>query len=163
MEQDKLSKLLNDLTLSKFAKRKLIEVNALSGGQYSVNRSKSFKILMLRSDLCDYNDKYIVVTWIITFEGTNNANKRNKNLTFKNSASFSSRISKFKNTFIANAEDLDVVMPMHNLLECSDNDSMTSRSLWNYYRDEVIDDANEINEAGDYRINKNNLITSETF
>ena len=80
MEQDKLSKLLNDLTLSKFAKGKWIELNALSGGQYFVNRNKRFKTLLLRSDLCDYNDKYIVVTWRITFEGTNNANKRNKNL-----------------------------------------------------------------------------------
>ena len=38
--------------------------------------------------------------------------------------------------FIDNAEGLDVVMPMHNLLEYNRNDSMTSGSLWNYYSDE---------------------------
>ena len=45
-------------------------------------------------------------------------------------------------------------MPMYNLLEYSDNYSMTSGSLWNCYRDEVNDDANEIKFAGNYRINK---------
>ena len=46
-----------------------------------------------------------------------------------------------------NAEDLDIVMPMYNLLEYSDNYAMTSGSLWNYYRDEINDDANENNAA----------------
>ena len=44
-------------------------------------------------------------------------------------------------TFTENPEDVDVVMPMYNLLECSDNYSMTSKCLWNYYRDEINDDA----------------------
>ena len=44
---------------------------------------------------------------------------------------------KVNNTFIDNAEDLDIVMPMYNLLEYSDNYSMTSETLWNYYRDDV--------------------------
>ena len=99
---------------------------------------------MLRSDLCDYSDAYIVVKGRISVRGTNDANKRNKKLTFKNNAPFRSCISKINNTFIDNAEDLDIVMPMYNLLEYSDNYSMTSGSLWNYYRDEINDDANEI-------------------
>ena len=53
-------------------------------------------------------------------------------------------------------------MPMYNLLEYSDNYSMTSVSLWNYYRDEVNDDANENNAAGNYRIN-NKTTTSKSF
>ena len=61
---------------------------------------------------------------------------------------------------IDNTEDLDVVMPMYNLLEYSDNCSMTSESLWNYYRDEVNDDANENGDAGNYRINNNMATTS---
>ena len=61
---------------------------------------------------------------------------------------------------IDNTEDLDIVMPMYNLLEYSDNCSMTSESLWNYYRDEVNDDANENGDAGNYRINKNMTTTS---
>ena len=45
--------------------------------------------------------------------------------------------------FIDNAEDLDIIMAMHNLLQSRDNYSMTSGSLWNYYRDEINNDANE--------------------
>ena len=63
---------------------------------------------------------------------------------------------------IDNAENLDIVMPMYNLLGYSDNYSMTSGSLWNYYGDEVNDNADE-NNAGNYRINKNKTITSTSF
>ena len=38
-----------------------------------------------------------------------------------------------------NAEDLDIFMPMYNLLEYSQNYSMTLGSLWNYYRDKIDD------------------------
>ena len=51
-------------------------------------------------------------------------------------------------------------MPMYNILEYSDNYSMTSGSLWNYYGDKVNDDANKNNDAGNYRI-KNNDTTSK--
>ena len=57
MEHYKTSKLLNDSSVSKFVTKKWIELNDLSSGQYSVNRNMS----MLRSDLCDYSDAYIVV------------------------------------------------------------------------------------------------------
>ena len=67
---------------------------------------------MLRSNLCDYSDLYIIVEGRISVEGTNDANKRNKKLTFKNSAPFTSCISKINNTFIDNAKDLDIVMLM---------------------------------------------------
>ena len=110
---------------------------------------------MLRSDLCDYCDAYIVVKRRIIIEGNSNANQRNQNLSFKNNASFRSCISKINNTFIDDAEVIDMVMPMYNLLEYCDNYSMISRSFWNYYRDEVINDANDNNEAGNYRINNN--------
>ena len=76
---------------------------------------------MLGLDLCDYSDVYIIVKRTTSITGTNNANRRNKKLTFKNSAPFRSCISKINNTFIENAEDFDVVMPMYNLLEYSDN------------------------------------------
>ena len=65
----------------------------------------------------------------ISVRGTNNANTRNKKLTFKNNAPFRSCISKISNTFIDNAEDLDITMPMYNLLEYSDNYSKTSEGL----------------------------------
>ena len=57
-------------------------------------------------------------------------------MAFKNNAPFVSCISKINNTLIDNAEDLDIVMLMYNLTEYSKNYSKTTRSLWNYYRDE---------------------------
>ena len=94
---------------------------------------------MLRSDLCDFSDTYIVVKLTITL--TRNAGRgfvdiRNRFLAFKNNAPFTNCISKFNNVLIDNAEDLDVVMRMHNLIEYSKNYRRTTGSLWNYYRDE---------------------------
>ena len=91
---------------------------------------------MLRSDLCDFNDVYIVVKRDTALEGDNDANKRNRNLAFKKNASFINCISKINGIKIDNAEDLDVVMPMYNLLEYSKNYWKTTGSLWNYHRDE---------------------------
>ena len=82
----------------------------------------------------------------ITVEGNNDDKKRNKNLTFKNNAPFRSCVSKINNTFIDNAEDIDIVMPMYNLLKYSEI-ILTLGSLWNYYRDEITDDAYENNAA----------------
>ena len=60
--------------------------------------------------------------------------------------------------------DLDVViMPIYNFLEYSSNYSITSGSLWNYYRDEVNDSANENNDASSYRINSNKVTVSKSF
>ena len=71
---------------------------------------------MLKSDLCDFSDAYIAVE-TTTLEGDNNANKQNKNLTSKNNAPFINCISKINCIKIDNAEDLDVLMLMYNLLE----------------------------------------------
>ena len=67
-------------------------------------------------------------------------------------------------SFINNAEDLDldIAISMYNLLEYSGSYSMTSESLWNYYRDEINDDANE-NNLDNNRINNNKTITSKSF
>ena len=104
---------------------------------------------MLRSDLCN---AYIVVKERITVEGNGLNNQANKKLIFKNNTPLKSCISKTNNTFIDSLEDLDIVISMHNLLEYSKNYYMTSVSLWNYYRNEVNDDANENNHAGNYKI-----------
>ena len=96
---------------------------------------------MLRSDLCDYSDAYIVVKGTIDLLTTaaNENDKAQKNEAFKNDAPFRSCISKLNSTLIDNAEDLDIVMPMYNLLVYSQNYFMASGSLWNYYRDEIDD------------------------
>ena len=72
---------------------------------------------MLRSDLFDYSDAYIDVKGRTSVTGNNVVNRRNKKLNFKNNARFRSCISKINNTFIYNAENLDIVMPMYNLIE----------------------------------------------
>ena len=76
-------------------------------------------------------------------------------ISFKNISPFRSCISKINNTFIDNAENLDITMSIYDLLESSDNYSMTWESLWNHYRDEVNDDANE-NNAASNRMENNN-------
>ena len=117
---------------------------------------------MLRSDLCDYSDAYIIVKGRASVRGNNNANRINKNLTLENNDPFKSCISKISNTFVNNAEDLEIIMPMYNLLEHSDNYSITSRSLWNLYKDKINDDANE-NNAANNRINNNKTMASKSF
>ena len=84
---------------------------------------------MLRSDQNCYSDAYIVAKERITAESTNVINQTNKVLTFRNNASSGSNTSKINITFIENAEDLDIVMPMSNLFQYSDNYSMTSEIL----------------------------------
>ena len=90
---------------------------------------------MLRLDMCDYSDPYIVVKGkIIVANPSNDA--YDKKVAFKNNAPFTGCILKINDTLIDNAEDLDIVMPMNNLLEYSKNYRKTTGSLWNYYRDE---------------------------
>ena len=84
---------------------------------------------MLRSDLCDCNDAYVIVKGVITVQGTNTNNQPHKNLAFKNNDPFRLCISKLHSTVIDNTVDLDIVMPIYNLLEYSKNYSMTSESL----------------------------------
>ena len=81
---------------------------------------------MLKSNLCDYSDVYIVVKGGIDLlaAGANENDKAEKNVAFKNNAPFRSCISKINSTLIENADDIDKVMPMYNLLEYSQNYSI---------------------------------------
>ena len=117
---------------------------------------------MLRSDLCDYSDAYLVVKERLSVRGTNSSKRINKKLTFKSNAPFRSCISKINNTCVDNVEDLDIVMPTYNLLEYRNNYSMTSRSLWIYYRYEVNDPANDIDDY-DNKIKNHKTTTSKSF
>ena len=76
---------------------------------YPVNKEIRIKTPMLRADLCDFSDAYIVVKGDITVTEPNDA-KRNKNVAFKNNAPFINYISKINGVQIGNAEDLDAVM-----------------------------------------------------
>ena len=97
---------------------------------------------MLRSDLCDFSDAYIAVKETITFTKTNGRgfiDIRNRSLACKSNVPLTNCISKINNELINNAEDLDVVMPMYNLIKHSKNQRKTTGGLWNYYRDERND------------------------
>ena len=103
---------------------------------------------MLRSNLRGYADAYILVKGTITVtgagdKGDNDAAKRlderNKGVIFKNCVPFTKGISRINNTDIDTTLDIDIVMPMYNLIEYSNNYSKTSGSLWQYYKDEAND------------------------
>ena len=162
MEHYKISEVLNDSTVSRFVTKKSIEISDLSSGQYSAIKNIGFKTSMLKTDLCDFSDVVTIVKGRINVKGNNPNNHENKKLTYKNNAPFRSWIEKINNTLVDSAEDLGIVMPMYNSLEYSDNYSMTSGSLWNYHRHQVNDNASE-NNADNYRINKNKIITSKSF
>ena len=88
MEHHNISKLLNDSVVSKFLSRKWIEVNDLSGGQYSTDKNVRFKTLMLRSNLCDYSDSYLFVKETIDIGVAGNNALTQKGVLFKNNAPF---------------------------------------------------------------------------
>ena len=123
----------DDKDLPRFVTKKWIEFYDQTERNYNANREIRIKTPMLRSDLCDFNDAYIVVKGTITVTDPNNA-KRNKIIAFQDNAPFINCISKINGVQIDNAEDLDVVMPMYKLLEYSKNYRKTRGSLWNYYR-----------------------------
>ena len=86
-----------------------------------IKQTNKFETSMLRSDLCDFSDAYIVVKGEVTLIGGSNNSRKNSPLALKNNAPFIGCISKINNTLIDNAEDLDVVMPMYNLSEYNKN------------------------------------------
>ena len=93
---------------------------------------------MLKASLCDYSDAYILVKGTISVNDTAAAavaNNDNKKVIFKNCAPFTKCISEINNTQVDNAKDIDIVMPMYNLIEYSDNYAKTSGILWQYCKD----------------------------
>ena len=143
MEYQKIANFLENASNqpSKFRTRNWVKINDESRGTYTSNDIK-FKTTMLRSNLCDYADAYILVKGAITITGAGNddaakqADERDKGVVLKNCAPFTKCISRINNTHIDNAQDIDILMSMYNLIEYSDNYSRTSASLWQYYKDD---------------------------
>ena len=169
MEYDKINNLLlskdneNEMSeqLSKFVTREYVRVNSLSN-TYNENKSIRFKTPMLRSNLCDYSDAYILVkgTITVTALGVNNnadniRDKRNRPLILKNNALFVSCVTRINGELIEDTDDLDIVIPTYNLLEYSKNYRKTIGSLYNYYRDELSDDADDNNFENIKVVNSN--------
>ena len=150
MEYQKIANLLNDASNKpcKFRKRNWVKINDDTRGAYSPNKQIRFKPAMLRSSLRDYSDAYILdkgnMTVNINAVAGADPNNRNKKVIFKNCVPFPNCIRKISNTQIDNAEYINIVMPMYNLIEYSDNYSKTSGSLWQYYKDIPA-----VNNAGD--------------
>ena len=179
MEYDKINNFLlseynESEKLSKFATREYVIVNSLSN-TYNENKSIRFKTPMLRSSLCDYSNAYILVKGTITVTApgvNNNANnirdKRNRPVILKNNAPFVSCITRINGELIEDADDLDIVMSMSNLLEYSKNYRKTIGSLYDHYRDELSDDADDNNFDNIKVVNSNtfkykNKIAGNTY
>ena len=141
MEHQKITNLLNNASNqpSKFTTKNWVEINDESRGWYNANSQIKFKTTMLKSSLCDYSDAYILVKGAVTVADMSAAGAAAKNINkkviFENCAPFTNCISEINNTQIDNAKDIDIVMPMYNLIEYSDNYSKTSGSLWQYCKD----------------------------
>ena len=81
----------------------------------------TFKTSMIRSNLCNYSDAYLLCKWTITIPNTAASgaavNNTNKKVIFKNCAPFTNCITEINNTQVDGAQDIDIVMPMYNLME----------------------------------------------
>ena len=113
---------------------------------------------MLRSNLCNYSDAYIVKRDITLTKAANEnfVNVRSRFLAFKNNAPFTDCVLKINDVLIKNAVNLDFAMSLWNFLEYSKSYRKATGSLWNYYRDET----NDFPANND---NSNPIINSESF
>ena len=132
MEFQKIATLLDGASNQpfKFKTKNWVEINDTSRGPCNLNNQIKFKTTMLKSSLCDYSDAYILIEGTITVNNTAaadaDANNTNKKVMFKNCAPFTNCMSEINNTIADNTKDIDIVMPMYNLIEYSDNHSKTS-------------------------------------
>ena len=135
MEYQKIANLLNDESNkpSKFRARNWVEINDDIMGAYSPNKQIRFKTARLRSSLYDYSDAYILVKGNTSVNNTAGAgataNNTDKKVSITNYAQFTRCIRKINSTQTDNAEYIDIVMPMYNLIEYTDNYSKTSGNL----------------------------------
>ena len=122
MEYQKIANLIDDTPNqpSKYRTRNWVEINDESRATYNVNSQIKFKTTMLKSNLCDYSNAYILVKGTISVNDTAAGdainNNNNRKVIFKNCAPFTNFISEINNTQIDNAKDIDVVIPMYNLI-----------------------------------------------
>ena len=159
METQKLLNLLNgsDNDNLRFATKKWYIIDSGSNSNYSQNDEIKFLTRSIESSLCDYSDAYILVTGNITATPINVATQ----VVSKNCPPFEKCRTEINETFIDEATHINITMPMYNLIEYSDTYSDTSGSLWNFKRDELINDADVTNDnnASSFKY-KSNLISN---
>ena len=110
MEHQKILNLLNEESDSKFVTRKRKNINHLSNRYYDVGNEVIYNIEVIKSNLCDYNDVYILERGDITIAGNVAAR-----VTFKNCVPFTKCITKIDGTTTDDAEDLNLVIRMYTL------------------------------------------------
>ena len=138
MEAQKIVNLLKDSDndFSKFATRKWYIINDQNNGQNGEGNendsSITFETKVIKPNLCDYSDAYILVTGDITVDGGN----ANTNVAFKNCVPFTRCVMHINGEHVGTAENLDIIMPIYNLLEYSVNYADSSGSLYQFKRDE---------------------------
>ena len=136
METQKIPNLFGnaDNESLKFATRKWYVINNQNNTDYGDGDENGttikFETKVIKSNLCDYSDAYILVTGDITTTG-GNANTR---VAFKNCTPFTKCITHINDEHVDGANNLDIIMRMYNLIGYSDNYSDTSGSLWQFKR-----------------------------
>ena len=151
METQKIVNLLNDSDneYSKFSTRKWYVINDQNKGQYGRGNENDstikFETKVIKPNLCDYSDAYILVTGDIKVTNIG----ADTNVVFKNCASFTRCVTHINDEHVETAENLDIIMPMYNLIEYSDNYSDSSRNLYQFKGDKspMNNDGNPLNVA----------------
>ena len=124
MEYKKIIKLVDDTPNqpTKFQAKHWVEINDESRVTCNTNSQIKFKTSMLRSSLCDYSDAHILVRGTITeAEVAVGGGNNNIQEVFKNCAPFTNYINEINNAQLDNAKNVDIVIPMYNLIEYSHN------------------------------------------
>ena len=153
METRKIVNLLNDSNKesSKFTTRKLFIINDQNNVQYGRGNENDltikFEIKVIEPNLCDYSDAHILVAGDIKVADV----AAHTNVSFKNCAPFTRCVTHINDEHVETAKNLDIIMPMYNLIEYSDNYGDSSGSLYQFKRDEspMNDDKNPLNFALD--------------
>ena len=131
METQKIVSLLNDSDneSSRFVTGKWYIVNDQNNGQYGRGNENDstikFETKVIKPNLCDYSDAYILVTGGIKVEDI----AANTNVAFKNCVPFTRCVTHINDEHVETAENLDIIMAIYNIIEYSDNNSDSSESL----------------------------------
>ena len=171
METQKIVNLLNssDNENSKFATKKWYVIDSETTGKYSHHNWIKFLPKSIEWSLCDYSDAYILVTGNIAAKRRKAADIADialdaiTQVVFKNCAPFEKCSTEIDGTLVDKANFINITMPMYNLIEYSDNYSDTSGSLWDFKRDEIVNNANVTNDdnAPSFKYKASNIGNTE--
>ena len=160
MENQKIINLLNksDANSKHFATKKWYIINDENNTNYGLDKDTGANnpdTRVLKPNLCDYADAYVLVDGTIRAEGAVNATR----LALKNCAPFEKCNLEINEEHVDTAENLDIVMPLYNFIEYSDNYQDSSATLYQYKRDEppeadpIADLTVDISSSFKYKIN----------